>query len=334
MKITDFIGIDVSKLTLDIALVSDGKVLQTTKVQNSKAGIKALFKEFKVNVAKSFFCMEHTGIYCNIILDYLFEKQAKIWLESAVQIKRSQGITRGKSDKVDAQRIALYAFKNHTNARLWVPVREILINLKHLQETRERLIQAIKQVEQPLNEGKAFIKQSYQKIMEKSCKYSLKALKSDLKNIEQSIQDIITSDENLKNLYDIVSSVDGIGKVTATQIIITTNEFKDFTQAKKYACYAGVAPFEHTSGTSIKGKTRVSHLANKNIKRLLHMAAMAVIRKPGELQDYYLRKVAEGKNKMSVLNAVRNKLILRVFACIKENRVYEQKNIYMGLVIP
>jgi len=259
MEITNFIGIDVSKKTLDAALVKDGKVIYNTKVQNNKAGIKLLVKELKVDMEQSLFCMEHTGIYCNIMLDYLAEKQVQVWLESAVQIQRSQGIARGKSDKVDAQRIALYAFKNQTSAKLWKPTRDLLVKLKHLQETRERLLQAIKQIEQPLNEGKAFIKQSYQKSMEKACSSSIKALKSDLKNIDQAIQDIITSDENLKSLYDIVTSVDGIGKVTATQIIITTNEFKDFTQAKKYACYAGVAPFEHTSGTSIKGKTRVSH---------------------------------------------------------------------------
>lgn len=324
MEITNFIGIDVSKKTLDIALVIGGKVLKTTKVPNSKSGVKAMFKAFQIDIVKSLFCMEHTGIYCNIILDYLSEKQAKVWMESAVQIQRSQGITRGKSDKIDAQRIALYASKNLDKARLWQPTRETLVNLKHLQETRERLIRAIQQIEQPLNEGKTFIKPIYQNSMEKACRMSLKSLKSDLKNIEQTMLDIITEDENLKNLYEIVTSIDGIGKVTATQIIITTNEFKDFTEAKKYACYAGVAPFEHTSGTSIRGKTRVSHLANKDIKRLLHLAALVVIRKPGELQDYYLRKVAEGKNKMSVINAVRNKLILRVFACIKENRIYEK----------
>ena len=325
MKITNFIGIDVSKKTLDIALVNDGKVIKVTKVQNNKEGVKAMIKKFNVDITNSLFCMEHTGIYCNILLDYLSNKQAEIWLESAVQIQRSQGITRGKNDKIDAQRIALYASKNHENARLWKPSREILVNLKHLQETRERLIRAIQQIEQPLNEGKTFIKQCYQKSMEKACRASLRTLKNDLKGIEQTMLDLITADENLKNLYDIVTSVDGIGKVTATQIIITTNEFEDFTEAKKYACYAGVAPFEHTSGTSVRGKTRVSHLANKDIKRLLHMAALSVIRKPGELHDYYLRKVDEGKNKMSVINAVRNKIILRVFACVRDNRMYEKK---------
>lgn len=328
MKITNFIGVDISKKTLDFALVIKGSVSQNFKIQNSKKDLNSFFKDFRIDFSETLFCMEHTGIYGNILLDYLYQKQALIWLESAIQIKRSQGILRGKNDKVDAQRIALYAFKNHSDARLWKPEREVIVQLKYLQQTRERLIQAIQLIEKPINEAKGFIKQKYIVSMGKACRSSIRTLKKELNNIDQQIMDIIVADENLTRLFNIIISVDGIGKVTATQIIITTNEFKDFSNAKKYACYAGVVPFEHTSGTSIKGKTRVSHFANKNIKRLLHMAALVVISKPGELQNYYHRKIEEGKNKMLIINAIRNKLILRIFACVLENRLYEKKYQY------
>ena len=95
-------------------------------------------------------------------------------------------------------------------------------------------------------------------------------------------------------------------------------------EAKKFACYVGVAPFEHTSGTSVRGKTKVSKMANMTLKKLLHMAAMSAIQCNEELKVFYQRKVAEGKNKMSVINAVRNKLISRVFACIKHRRRYQK----------
>ena len=90
------------------------------------------------------------------------------------------------------------------------------------------------------------------------------------------------------------------------------------------ACYAGIAPFEHTSGTSIKGRTRVSHLANKSLKTLLHMGALSAIKNSEEIGAYYRRKVEEGKPKMVVINAVRNKLVLRIWACIREDRMYEK----------
>lgn len=99
--------------------------------------------------------------------------------------------------------------------------------------------------------------------------------------------------------------------------------FKDINCAKQFACYSGVAPYQYGSGTSIRGKTRVSHMANKTMKTLLHsMAALVATSCNAEIKIYYERKVAEGKNKMLVLNAVRNKLIHRIFACVKQNRLF------------
>ena len=112
--------------------------------------------------------------------------------------------------------------------------------------------------------------------------------------------------------------------ITAVNLITTTNEFLSITEAKKYACYSGVAPFEHSSGSSVRGKTKVSHMANKKTKTLLHLAALSAIQVKGEIKEYYKRKVEQGKNKMSVLNAVRNKIIQRVFACVKKDRFFEK----------
>ncbi|WP_139361756.1 transposase, partial [Spirosoma sp. 209] len=98
--------------------------------------------------------------------------------------------------------------------------------------------------------------------------------------------------------------------------------------AKQFACYAGVAPFPYQSGSSIRGKTRVSPMADKHMKTLLHLSAMTAIRAKGELRDYYQRKVGEGKNKMAVLNAVRNKLIGRAYAVVSKNQEYDKTYAY------
>ncbi len=111
---------------------------------------------------------------------------------------------------------------------------------------------------------------------------------------------------------------------TATEVILATHELKAITDPKKLACHAGVAPFEYRSGTSVGGKTRVSQHARKRLKSLFHLAAMSAIRVKGELQDYYRRKVAEGKNKMLVLNAVRNKLIHRIYAVVRRGEKYDK----------
>ena len=127
--------------------------------------------------------------------------------------------------------------------------------------------------------------------------------------------------------HELLLSVDGIGEQTAIKMIVERNAFRDFDNERQFCCHAGVAPFKYDSGTSVRFKNKVSNRADKSIKALLHMVALSVAtrKKDGELREYYERKVAEGKNKMSVLNAVRAKLVLRMFAVVKFNKVYEKK---------
>jgi transposase len=330
MKYKHIIGIDVSKGWLDFTVLEEGSLLFYERVQNSNQGINLFHRKLKLH--KSFkpesglFCMEHTGIYNNHLLDFLDKKKLNICLESGIQIKHSSGLKRGKSDKIDSQRIAIYAFKNQEEIKLWKPQRAILNKLKQLTTLRSRLVNVIKQLKTPVKEAIGFNRKSEQNIIIKACKKSISSLESDLKSLNTKILEIIHNDEDLKRLYNIVTSVPGIGNVTAVEIIITTNEFKNINCPKKYACYSGVAPFEHQSGSSIRGKTRVSSMGNKCIKKLLHLAALSVSSRNGELREYYLRKVQEGKNKMLVINAIRNKLIARVFTCVSQDRLY-QKNL-------
>ena len=156
------------------------------------------------------------------------------------------------------------------------------------------------------------------------CKGTIAALQKDLKNIEAEIKKIIRSDEHLNRLFKIITSVDGVGAVIATEVIITTNEFKNINDPDKYACYSGVAPFDHVSGTSVRGKTRVSSMANKAVKTLLQMGAISTLKMKGEFRQYYDRKLKEGKNKMSIINAIRNKIIHRIFACVRDMRPYQK----------
>ena len=122
-----------------------------------------------------------------------------------------------------------------------------------------------------------------------------------------------------------MQSIPGVGQITSWNMIVKTNEFKTITDPRKMACYCGVAPFENTSGTSVFGRNRVSLLADKDMKKLLHLGAMSAIRLKNDLQVYYLRKVKEGKNKMAVLNAVRNKIIHLIFAIVKSENLFQNR---------
>ena len=152
------------------------------------------------------------------------------------------------------------------------------------------------------------------------------AMKTDLKAVDKKIRELIDQDPVLKELFDIVDSVKGIGPVIATEVLITTNEFKDITDPKKYACYSGFAPFEHSSG-KYKGKSRVSNKANKKVKALFHNGAMSAIQHCTEIKEYYQRKVGEGKNEMLVINNVCNKLVHRIFACVSRREKYNENYI-------
>jgi len=113
--------------------------------------------------------------------------------------------------------------------------------------------------------------------------------------------------------------VTGIGYVPGCTPIVRTYEFNSFYNAKKVACTAGIAPFEHTSGSSVRGKTRVSHRAHKDLRTALHLTAFGAVRSKGVAQEYDVREVAEWKNKMLVLNAVRNKLVHQDNTVILDN---------------
>lgn len=323
-----FIGIDVSKHTLDFMVLKNNQKLFPFQTCNSPAGIQQFWDHLLTypgfDLSLAVFCMEHTGIYNQHLLSFLYKNKAVICLESAVHIKCSVGMQRGKNDRIDAYRIAEYAYKDRESLRIWQPKRQVITELKELIALRSRLLQTRKQLTVPVRESALFNK-VLSKQTQKLCSGSVKAITEDLKKVEKAIDQLIASDEYLKKLFSIVTSVEGIGKLTGISMIVCSNEFKDISQPEKFACYCGVAPFEHTSGCSIRGRTRVSHRANKPMKTLLHMAAMTAICYNQDMKAYYQRKVQENKNKMSVINAVRNKLIQRVYACVANDRLY-QKN--------
>lgn len=326
MNYKTFIGADISKETIDFSIVQDGQELLHEKVLNDSKKIESFLKTLKKNqlLSEPVFCMEFTGIYNNILTLVLSKHQIPQVIESALNIKFSQGVQRGKDDRIDAKRIALYAFKNRDNLKLWSPTDQVLDDLKALVGLRKRIISNINRLKVPLGEAKFHSKETLKKMFACS-KTSIEALKKDLARVDKLINSVIQENLDLKRSFDQITSVDGLGPMTAIMILICTGNFKKINDPKKFACYSGVAPFPHSSGKSLRGRSKVSHLANKSMKTLLHMASISAIQREGDIKEYYYRKVEEGKNKMLVLNAIRNKLIARAFACARENRCFEKK---------
>lgn len=328
MKITNFVGIDISKLTFNLALIIDGNKenIIDEKFTNDLKGIKQMKKWLQstqcINLDETVFCMEHTGIYCRTIVNFLVENKCNVWLEMSVVIIRSMGLQRGKNDKIDAQKLARYAYKNREDIKLWQAPRKIIVRLRDLLTLRERLINSKKSLLVPIKELRQTGDKQSADILLKSCRATIRALKGDFEKVEKQINQMIKDDYRLNELFQLIITVPGVGKITAMYLICFTNEFTLYKNAKQLACYCGVAPFEHSSGTSVRGRNRVSHMANKILKCNLHLGAMSIIGKIDEFKRYYNRKTEEGKNKMSVINAVRNKIIHRVIAVVKRRTPY------------
>lgn len=322
-----FFGVDISKKTIDVTLIKDGQVTHRL-FNNDSGGMEELMqwlKDLAISFEEALFCMEATGLYCFVLTQFLASNAIDTWIEHAAQIKKANVLDRGKNDRVDSKRIALYATKNLDRLRLWKPTGITLEKIRHLASLRERLVETKKRLATPIREFEEVGNVVMAKLLAQSIKGSLNAIEKDLKNVEAKIIEVVNGDENLKQLYKLITSVVGIGFVTAINLIVYTNAFTILKDTRKLACYCGVAPFEYSSGSSIRGKTKVHFMANKKLKCNLHMASLSAIKLDADLKAYYERKVTEGKSKMSVLNAVKNKLLARVIAVVNKGEEYVKK---------
>lgn len=327
-----FVGIDIAKATFNYCVRYGGGQVINGKTANQLESIHEFLSMLKqipgCQVSNVIFGMEVTGVYGNVLIEALSKLKAKFVVEPALRIKNSLGIIRGKNDKLDASRIARYLIKNLHELKLWVPKRKIIQEMNSLSTLRQRIIKIQGMMTVPLKEDKEFINEPILKVNNELCNPTLTELKKLITNIDTHLKQLWTQDEQCKRLMQIMLSVTGIGPVTALQILIHTNEFKSITNPRAFASYCGVAPFEYGSGTSVKKAPRVSHYANKKIKSLLHTGVIVLITHDPDTKAYYKRRVeVDKKNKMSTINAIKFKLICRIFACVRGDRLYDRNYI-------
>ena len=329
MNVQQIIGADLSKRSIDLASYQCQTHL---KIENSPAGFKRFVKwlhQQKINPGKAMIVMEHTGLYSYWFERFLQKEHICFTKVPALAITRSLGLIRGKTDKADAARIALYGFEKQHLLSPCLPQSPQLLRLQILHSTRHRLVKQKTAMLCALEEyGHIGIRKTDPII--KSQLAVIDTIDKQVDKLESEIETLIIKDEDLQKTYNLLVSIKGVGKVVATAMIIKTVNFTRFKKPKKFACFCGIAPFEHTSGTSIRGKTRVSHLADKEMKALLHLSAQTAIKNDKELRRFYLRRTENGKPKMSTLNIVCNKIVSRMFAVIKRQTPYIEYNLQVA----
>jgi transposase len=317
MKFKWFIGIDISKKTLDVSCYDNQgfKNSNHIKVTNNEKGFIEIIKWLKnkcTTLDELLVCMEHTGIYGIDLAAFLSQKAIAYSMIPPLHLKRSIGLSRGKNDKVDSFQISRFCYLHREELKLSKTPSNTIQRIKSLLNERERLVKMQTVEKQVLTELKGANTSSTLQRAENR----LKLFANDISLIEKEIEQAIEAEVDIYKNYNLIRSVIGIGMVNAVLFIIYSNNFEGFTNARKYACYGGVAPFENTSGTSIRGKTRVSHLANKRIKANLSNGARSAVQNDPELHLYYERKSKEGKEHGIIMNAIKFKLITRVFAVV------------------
>ncbi|PXV58827.1 transposase [Dysgonomonas alginatilytica] len=303
-----FIGIDFSKLHFDVVLIGKGTNAEAfihSRFMNSELGCQQMLvwlnTQTNTDQSKWLFCGEHTGLYCVLVSEYLHHAGLALWLESGLQIKRSMGICRGKTDKIDAHNIALYALRFEDKARIYHPKEDVLDELKDLQAYRSRLVDlkvSSKELFRIKQNGSAsFIREDS---LEKARELAL-----TIKSIDAKVKTLIESNSSVRENFELLTSIKGIGLQNATMMLVLTDNFQRFTDPRKFGCYCGVVPSSHNSGSSVRGRDRVSPLGNRKMKVLLTQATHSASRHDNYFNQYYKRKVHDVKDKILIINNIK-----------------------------
>jgi len=317
----DVIGIDVSKLTIDVYIHKKGL---HHLFPNSSKGFGALICWSKKALGKEsfFYCFENTGHYSLKLAVYLTDKGIDYVEENALTIKRSSGIVRSKTDKLDAAMIARYAWLYREELHVSSVKSKDLQELGRLLSFRDQLVRNRTGMLSSLKELQSLLSSSSTDACCKTIRRSIVYMTKQIAALEKRMKELIKSDYRLAKNYTLLKSIKGIGLILACQLLYHTSNFERFDSWRQLSSYCGTAPFAYSSGTSIKRGNKCHKIGDRKMKSLLSMASISAIQHDSELRLYYKKKVAEGKPKLVVLNNVRNKLLSRTFAVVKRGTPY------------
>jgi transposase len=327
IKKKHFLGIDISQEVLDISLMNEASygIFKDKQVKNSFDGFEDILEwiaKQKIKMEDCLFCMEHTGTYGLLLFAWLSQMNIEYCVEPGLKIKRSLGLTRGKNDKIDARRLSDYAYTNKAKLQAFELPSTLIIQIKQFLTYRDQLVKIKTSLKNSLKSHRTYQKVSGIGTISDEIINQIKDYEKRVLEVEYQIIQLISKDTEVKKNFELATSVKGIGLVIAAFMLVTTNNFTGFENGRKYACYSGIAPFEYTSGTSIKGKTKVSQLGNKRMKALLSNGANSAYKYDPEIKAYYKRKKTEGKEHKLIINAISCKLVNRVFATVKRQTPY------------
>jgi len=309
-----YFGIDISHLVFDVT-DSDGNYYQ---FKNKVSGFKKFIKLLNCN---SHCVMEATGYYHYQLAYYLFENNKKVSVENPLAVKRfiQMGLSKIKTDKSDSKLICAYA--EQVELKLWKGSSEE--SQEVLQITRALSVYT-KQRTMLKNKlhGESVLGEP-SKVVVRSLKRSLRQLDKEIKTLEDKL--LLLVKESHQDLFTRIKTIPGIGRKTAIMLIVLTGGFERFSSAGELCSYAGLTPMIRQSGSSVKGRPRISKMGNQKLRNLLFMCSFTACKYNKACRDLYERIVAKGKSKKLALIAVCNKLLKQAFAIAKSGLIFDNE---------
>ena len=325
------VGIDISKEKCNLCYRKGLEIVLEEECPNDvkalKKTFKTAFKRLEVHIEDVLVCAEYTGRYIYPLTVVCQELDIFLWLDDPTRIKNSMGLTRGKNDRIDAVRIAEYAYRYDDKAVRYTMADEAFVSMKNLLADREFLLIDKKRYQSQLTDQKKYMAPGDFKQKSSRWKKVLKVIDRQIAAIDAEIESIISADPVMTRQKELLKSIDGIGDRIAINMIAITGGFTRFKDARHFCSFAGLTPYRYDSGTSIRSRAKISKRSNQTMKALLHMAAVSAAThlKEGEYKDYFERKTNEGKHVMCVLNVIRAKLVHRMFSVIRRNQPYTKE---------
>ena len=310
-----YVGIDVSKDDFVVAYRIEDQPISTKVYQNNTKGIRSFLK----TIDKNCWCiMEATGIYHLSLALAISKKDIDVSVVNPLQIKRfaQTKLSRTKTDKADAILIAEYGYR--MKPKLYVVPEEFIQELKQLRS----LVRMLKKSNRALlNQEHALNRRdNTNKLALKTCKSTKEFNLKKIKEIKDAMEKIVK--KHCKEIYDQLCSIPSISMITATELIIVSNAFKNFDTAKEFACFIGISPCINESGSSIRGYRGISRIGDAHTRSTLYMCAMMAKACNKACRETFDRLVKRGKPKKLALIAVMNKLIKQAFAIVKSGSMY------------
>ncbi|MCW9707659.1 IS110 family transposase [Fodinibius salsisoli] len=325
MEASYYIGIDISRQRLDWQ-VTDAQNTEcaTGQTVNSPKGIHKMIGRWKrgnIRLHELIVYFEHTGPYGLLLATLLEEAGICYVVVSAVQVQLSLGIRRGKSDPIDARRLAEYLWRFRDQLRPSRLPSKALLELRGWLLWRERLVKMRTALTNGIQANTLTSQVADLTEINQQMQTQHDQLTTQLKQVDRKIRRLLRRYNTTEGQYDLLVSIPGIGPVIAGWLLVYTEGFTRFSNARQLACFTGSAPFPKQSGQH-RSPDRVSRWRCQRLKSLLLNGVHSAIQYDPELQAYYKRKCEEGKHPQSVRNAVICKLLYRVFAVINRGTPY------------